>query len=108
MKEIVFIQQFPTSRGRRHADMNVYSKQSFIEGKVPASRHLLRLAEVDGGSIGIKNVSLQQFEGLFTREEIKVMQSNGVLNYYPHADNTLDQRYPMFQSIIYQKHGIEK
>ena len=105
---VVFIQQFPTSRGRRHADMNVYSKQSFIEGKVPASRHLIRLAVVDSGSICIKNVSLQQFEELFTREEIKVMQSNGVLNYYPHVDNTLDQKYPMFQSSIYQKHGIEK
>lgn len=108
MSQVVFVRQHLTSRGRRHADMQVFSKQSFIDGVITPHRNLVRIAFVDGESMGVKSLTLKQFEEVFTREEIRAMQANGVLDFYPFIENNVEQKLPMFQASIYQKHGIPK
>ena len=108
MQNVVFIEQSLTSRGRRHADMTAHSFDSFVNGKVTPNRYTVRVAYINGKSMAMEHITLKEFEQLFSTSDIRTMQENGLLNYYPSSNWGTCYKYPMFQASVYLKHGIEK
>ena len=104
---IVFTKQYYSSKGARTSELRVFSRKAFVSGEVEPCRYTVRLCHIDGESHPISTLNLKDFEKLFTKKEIALMQSQGVLNYYPNEKEIIS-KYPMFQSLIYRKHGVEK
>lgn len=104
---IVFTKQYYSSKGARTSELRVFSRKAFVSGEVELCRYTVRLCHIDGESHPISALNLKDFEKLFTKKEIALMQSQGVLNYYPNEKEIIS-KYPMFQSSIYRKHGVEK
>jgi hypothetical protein len=110
MSNVVFIDASNTQRGGLAVGMHIRSKEGFLQWAdawnkkyedKPVPMWCMpkpRYAYVDGGySSNFKELSLRQFEALFTEEEIKRL---GRLLEYRKGD------YPIFLKEIYVKHGI--
>ena len=100
-----------------------YSLTKFISEYNPIFTRRTQISQVDGGlSISLCKVTIDGFENVFSEDDIKTMQSTGVLNYYPkgnyyrYYDGTYskniktdtDTKYPLFSKKVYDKWGIPR
>ncbi|EOU2097148.1 hypothetical protein C0L75_03250 [Clostridium perfringens] len=86
----------------RHSKISsiVCTKQAVIDGQIVKDRFGTDYAFINGeSSKPISYMTLEEFEKIFTEDDIKTMQKNKVLTY--------SRRYfPIFRVDIYKKYGI--
>ena len=116
MGQLVFFNTATTSRGGLYSSFGVLSKESIlqkIERQVELSKQYsyrrysgYRYGWIDGGdSQSFKDMRLNEFEEIFTPEDIERM--GDYLTYQPKTKDH-GSFYPVFRKEIYMKHGIKR
>lgn len=116
--EVVFIKKFPSSRSGGSAVVKVFSKPMFVQGAITdykgdilKDRNNIQYCKIGECSKAMCSMTVEEFEEIFTPEEIHEMTINGMLDYRSKTSKrrylSLDFKYPMFGAKVYAKYGLD-
>lgn len=101
---VIFAEKISSYTGTR-ASFKLLSKENFMNGEhYWKDRHDVMFGTFENWTRSICEMKVEEFETIFTTQEILEMRKRGILN-YDSTERNLHRKYPMFRKDIYMLYG---